>query len=177
MEFHLQACYYKGRFFLSGLVFSLYFMNPAFAGPEFGPSKPETTGNENHIGSSSPVKVALIDVVVSGTVLDNGGEPIPGVTVSVPGTNIGTATDLSGKYSLSVPEGSTIVFSFIGFETQSVEVGDQSVIDITLMEDIASLDEVVVVGYGTVKKSDLTGSVSSISAEVFEDQAMTQLTD
>src|SRR5690606_19821932 len=84
----------------------------------------------------------LAEVKVSGTVLDSGGSPIPGVTVSVLGTTIGTATDLNGAYALSVPEGATLVFSFIGFETQNVEVGDRSVIDITLMEDIASLDEV-----------------------------------
>src|SRR5690606_17924612 len=94
-------------------------------------------------------KKAMVEVTVSGTVVDNNGEPIPGVTVSVPGTSTGTATDLDGRYALTVPEGSTLVFSFIGFETQQVEVGDRSVIDITLMEDMTSLDEVVVVGYGT----------------------------
>src|SRR5690606_10068604 len=88
--------------------------------------------------------VATIDVSISGTVLDQNGDPIPGVTVSVSGTGIGTATDIDGKYSLSVPEGSTLIFSFIGFEPQSILVGDQSIIDVTLSEDISSLDEVVV---------------------------------
>jgi TonB-linked SusC/RagA family outer membrane protein len=88
------------------------------------------------------------------------------VTVSVPGTNVGTATDLDGKYSLSVPDGSTLVFSFIGFETQDIEVGVQSVIDVTLNEDMASLDEVVVVGYGTMRKSDLTGSVVKADLDI-----------
>jgi TonB-linked SusC/RagA family outer membrane protein len=110
-------------------------------------------------------KAVMVEVTVTGTVVDNAGQPVPGVTISVPGTTIGTATDLDGRYSLSVPEGSTLVFSFIGFETQKIEVGDQSVIDITLSEDMASLDEVVVIGYGTVKKSDLTGSVSTIEPE------------
>src|SRR5690606_35171440 len=95
------------------------------------------------------------DVTVSGTVTDPNGEPIPGVTVSVPGTTIGTATDLDGRYSLTVQEGSTLVFSFIGFEPQSIAVGDRSVIDVVLSEDMASLEEVVVVGYGTQKKSHL----------------------
>src|SRR5690606_29184305 len=72
---------------------------------------------------------------------------------------------INGNYSLNVPEGSTLVFSFIGFETQRIEVGDRSVIDVALTEDMASLDEVVVVGYGTQKKSDLTGSVSSVSSD------------
>ena len=102
------------------------------------------------------------EVTVNGTVVDANGEPIPGVTISVPGTTLGTATDLNGRYTLSVPEGSTLVFSFIGFESQSVQVGGRSVIDIILREDLASLEEVVVVGYGVQKKSDLTGSVVRI---------------
>ena len=105
------------------------------------------------------------EVTVSGTVTDANGEPIPGVTVSVPGTTIGTATDLEGRYTISVPDGSTLVFSFIGFETQSVQVGDQSLIDITLTEDMASLDEVVVVGYGIQKKATITGAISTTSGE------------
>src|SRR5690606_28201523 len=81
---------------------------------------------------------AVEEVTVTGTVTDESGEPIPGVTVSIPGTGIGTATDLDGKYSLSVPDGSTLVFSFIGFQTQQIAVGDQSVINVTMAEDISS---------------------------------------
>jgi len=105
------------------------------------------------------------DITISGTVTDQNGEPIPGVTVSIPGTGFGTATDIDGRYSLSVPEGSTLVFSFIGFESQRIAVGDRSVIDITLSEDMSSLDEVVVIGYGTQQKSDLTGAVGSVKNE------------
>lgn len=115
-----------------------------------------------------PEKALVVEVTVSGTVVDNNGEPIPGVTVSVPGTTIGTATDLDGKYSLLIPQGSTLVFSFIGFETQTIEAGDQSVIDITLNEDMASLDEVVVVGYGEQSKVRVTGSVSSVKSKDIE---------
>src|SRR5690606_17918675 len=104
----------------------------------------------------------MVDVTVSGTVSDQKGEPLPGVTVSVTGTSIGTATDLDGRYAITVPEGSKLAFSFIGFESQTVEVGGRSVIDITLMEDMASLEEVVVVGYGTQKKRDVTGAVNNI---------------
>src|SRR5690606_27398170 len=109
-----------------------------------------------------------IDVTVSGTVTDNAGEPLPGVTVSIQGTTIGTATDIDGRYSVSVPEGSTLVFSFIGFETQRVSVGDQSLINIILEEDISSLSEVVVVGYGVQRRRDVTGSVASLSKERLE---------
>src|SRR5690554_1793708 len=116
-----------------------------------------------------------VDITVSGTVTDQNGEPLPGVTVSVPGTVIGTATDLDGRYSLTVPEGSTLSFSFIGFETQSVPVDDQSVVNVTLVEDISSLDEVVVVGYGTQKRADIIGAVSEVSADQLEGRNVSQL--
>ncbi|MEX2592033.1 MAG: TonB-dependent receptor, partial [Anditalea sp.] len=103
------------------------------------------------------------------------GEPIPGVTVSVPGTAIGTATDLEGNYVLTVPDGATLVFSFIGFESQNISIGDQAVINVTLKEDISSLEEVVVVGYGTQTKANLTGAVSSVSGEVLESRPLVNL--
>jgi TonB-linked SusC/RagA family outer membrane protein len=104
-----------------------------------------------------------IDVEISGTVVDESGAPIPGATVSVKGTSIGTATDLDGRYSLSVPEEAILVFSFIGFESQEVEVGNQKMINVTLVEDVSSLEEVVVVGYGTQKRENLTGAVSTVT--------------
>src|SRR5690606_35848284 len=110
---------------------------------------------------------AYFDVTVKGTVTDASGEPIPGVTVSIPGTGIGTATDLDGNYSLTVPEGSTLVFSFIGFTSQSIVVGNQTEINVTMVEDVASLDEVVVVGYGSVRRENLTSSVSSLNERDF----------
>src|SRR5690554_632064 len=98
---------------------------------------------------SEPVSILDAEVEISGTVTDINGEPIPGVTVSVERTSTGTATDLEGRYSIVAPEGSTLVFSFIGFETQRIAVGDRTVLDVVLNEDLASLDEVVVEGYGT----------------------------
>jgi len=91
---------------------------------------------------------------------------LPGVNVIVKGTNIGTVTDLEGDYSLDVPgEDATLVFSSVGYVSEEIAINGRSVIDLTLAPDITSLEEIVVVGYGTVKKSDLTGSVSSIKAD------------
>lgn len=94
------------------------------------------------------------------------GEPLPGVNILVQGTTQGTITDNNGKYTLpNVSESSVLIFSFIGYIQETITVGDQTVIDVALIEDITSLQEVVVVGYGTVRKSDLTGSVASVKAD------------
>lgn len=119
----------------------------------------------NQLDNIGEKVLKAVDVTVSGTVLDQNGDPVPGVTVSVSGTGIGTATDLDGKYTLSVPDGSTLVFSFIGFEAQRIPVGDQSIIDVTLSEDISSLDEVVVVGYSSKRQSELSSSVAVIGED------------
>ena len=104
---------------------------------------------------------------ITGTVTDSNHEPLIGVNVTVKGNSgIGTITDIDGKYTLSVPaEKTMLVFSYIGYASQEVVAGTQSVINVVLKDDAQALDEVVVVGYGTMKKSDLTGSVGSISSE------------
>ena len=89
---------------------------------------------------------------VSGKVTDDSGEGIPGVNVVIKGTIIGSITDFDGNYQVSVDENSTLVFSFVGFASQEIEVGTRSVINIALSQDVRALDEVVVVGYGTQKK-------------------------
>lgn len=117
------------------------------------------------------------DITITGTVENESGEPVPGATVYVPNTGIGTTTDSEGKYTITVPEGSTLVFSFIGMATQNVAINGRTVIDVVLTEEATSLNEVIVVGYGTVKKSDLTGSVERVRAEDFKNQSVTQLTE
>jgi TonB-linked SusC/RagA family outer membrane protein len=103
---------------------------------------------------------------VSGLVSGQDGEPLIGVSISVKGTTVGTVTDLEGNYSLSdVPDDATLIFSYIGMVTQEIAVGNQTSINITLEEDVLGLDEVVVVGYGTQRKIDLTGSIASVSEE------------
>ena len=92
-------------------------------------------------------------------------EPLPGVNIIEKGTSNGTVTDLNGQYSINVSEGATLVFSSVGYTTEEVEVGDRSVVNLSMAQDIQQLQELVVVGYGAVKKSDLTGSVSSVKSE------------
>lgn len=106
---------------------------------------------------------------ITGTINDGSGMPLPGVTILVEGTTRGAVSDLEGKYSISVQEGEILVFSFIGFTSQRVTVSSQSVIDVELLEDDKSLEEVVVVGYGTQRKSDLTGAISSVSSEELQE--------
>src|SRR5688572_6653846 len=113
---------------------------------------------------------------VSGTVTDQQNQPLPGVNVLVKGSTQGATTDANGKYQMAVPNSNAILtFSFIGFTSEERVVGNQTVVDVKMQEDIQSLQEVVVVGYGTVKKSDLTGSVSSIKADAFKDMPLTSV--
>jgi TonB-linked SusC/RagA family outer membrane protein len=105
------------------------------------------------------------NVIVSGRVISE-GQSLPGVNVVIEGTTIGTVTDIDGNYSIQIEgENKTLIFSFIGYKTQREEVGGRSVIDVEMVEDISLLGEVVVLGYGSVRKSDLTGAVSSIKGE------------
>lgn len=103
--------------------------------------------------------------LVSGTVTDAGGEPVIGANITVKGTTNGTVTDLDGHFTLEAPAGSLLVVSYIGYLTKEVPAGDRTELSIRLTEDTQHLDEVVVVGYGVQKKSDLTGSVANIKAE------------
>lgn len=110
--------------------------------------------------------IAAVPIGISGKVSDESGLPMPGVNIIEKGTTNGTTTDVNGIYSLMVPEEDAIlVFSFIGYTTQEVAVSGRSSIDVALVVDVQSLEEVVVIGYGTQKKANLTGSVSTIGAE------------
>ena len=102
---------------------------------------------------------------IKGIVVDATGEPLIGVNVSVKGTTIGIITDIDGKYTLEVPTNATLVFSYIGYRTQELSVGNQTTINITMQEDTQNIDEVVVVGYGVQKKETVTGSVSTLKGD------------
>lgn len=112
--------------------------------------------------------------VVTGTVTSGeDGLPIPGASVIVKGTTIGTATDLDGRYSLNVPqENNTLVFSFVGSVTQEVNIGNRSQVNVVLQPDTRSLEEVIVTGYGTQPKREVTGAVTSVRGELIENLPM-----
>lgn len=116
----------------------------------------------NIVSKASEIK----EVEVTGIVLDSQGLPLPGVTVMVKGTTTGVATDLDGRYSITVPDTESIlVFTFIGFNSQEISVGNQSTINVTLAENLADLDEVLVVGYGVQKRGTITGAVSEVKSD------------
>jgi TonB-dependent starch-binding outer membrane protein SusC len=103
--------------------------------------------------------------VVTGTIKDTDGAQMPGVSIFEKGTSNGTTSDVDGKFSLSVSPGAVLTFTFIGMAVKEVTVGSQTSLDVVLEADVSQLDEVVVIGYGTAKKSDLTGSVVSITGD------------
>lgn len=115
---------------------------------------------------SAPLSVTLPDKTITGKVTDATGEALPGTNVLVKGTTIGDITDVNGDFRVDVPdENSILVFSFTGFVTQEIVVGNQTTINVTLKQDDLLLNEVVVVGYGEIKKSDLTGAVASVQTK------------
>ena len=110
--------------------------------------------------------LAYAQKTVTGTVKDATGEPMIGVSVVVDGTSNGGVTDLNGRFTIQrVPNNGTLKFSYVGFKDQKVSVVGKSAIDVVMKEDAMGLDEVVVVGYGTQKKSDVTGSITSVGSE------------
>ena len=112
------------------------------------------------------------DKVVRGKVVDGGNKStLPGVNVVVKGTSVGTSTDVEGNFTISVPnESAVLVFSFVGFTSQEVVVGNKTTLEVSLESDSKALSEVVVIGYGSVRKSDLTGAVATIKAEQLMDK-------
>lgn len=112
-------------------------------------------------------------LTVTGTVVEQNGEPVIGATVMEKGTANGTSTDIDGNFTINVDVKGTLVVSYIGYETQELKVDGRTRIDITIKENEQVLDEVVVVGYGTMKKSDMTGAISSVSGKDLAKRATT----
>lgn len=129
-------------------------VSPAFA------ADAQVNGKDN-----VSVHETLQSKTVTGVVVDAAGVPVIGANVIVKGTTVGTITDFDGNYSLEVPENAVLQISYIGYLTEEVTVGNKSSINVTLKEDSQALDELVVVGYGTMRKSDVTGSIATAKGE------------
>lgn len=130
-----------------------------------------TIETENDLPMDAKAKIP-----VTGKVTDRNGEPLIGVSVKIKGTNTGASTDVNGQYSLNIPDGNnTLVFTYIGYITQEIPLSNRTVINVSMQEDAANLDEVVVIGYGTQKKTNLTGAVSTVSSKVLESRPITNL--
>lgn len=120
---------------------------------------------DNGLVVISPQDRDVKDIVVRGQVSDTQGETLPGVSVKIKGTAIGTSTDADGRFTLNVPDNSTLVFTFIGFISKEVLVNGKTTIDVQLAPDSRALDEVVVIGYGSQKRSEITGAISTVSGK------------
>lgn len=110
------------------------------------------------------------DGIVKGLVVDQSGEPLIGVSITVKGQTTGTVTDVNGRYSLKAAPGTTLVFSYIGYTPKEVKANSGKELNVTLAQSTANLDEVVVIGYGTMKKRDLTGAISQVGAEKLKER-------
>ena len=122
-----------------------------------------------------PTELIAQSITISGTVTDSNKEAVIGANVLLKGTSTGTITDVEGKYQLTVPENGTLVFSSVGYTSQEIAVNKRRIINVTLSDDIMLIDEVVVVGYGTVRKSDLTGSVGKVTTSELNQLSTTDI--
>lgn len=135
------------------------------------------TGNTIAIqAKASQSKPAVPTKKISGTVTDSNGEPIIGANVSVKGTTTGTITDVDGRFSLDAAQGQIILVSYIGYSPKEIQISNQTSYAISMSEDSLNLEEVIVVGYGTMKKSDLTGSISNIKSDKLLNRPVTNIT-
>jgi TonB-linked SusC/RagA family outer membrane protein len=121
-------------------------------------------------------KAQEVDKTISGTVVDDKGEPLPGVSIVVKGTQQGTSTDVDGKYQLSIPDGpAVLIFSFVGYVSAEKTVDNATVVDVILATDTKSLQEIVVVGYGTQKRANVTAAISSVPMSEIKDMPVSNV--
>ncbi|MFC4096592.1 SusC/RagA family TonB-linked outer membrane protein [Euzebyella saccharophila] len=151
------------RLLLKKHYLSLYTLALCTASYGNSPSLNEASISEK---KNSETSVLYQESTITGTILDNNGQPLPGASVIEKGTSNGTQTDFDGNFELEISTANaTLVISYIGFASQEIALDGQTSINVSLQEDAAHLDEVVVIGYGTQKKSDLTGAVGSVKSE------------
>jgi TonB-linked SusC/RagA family outer membrane protein len=126
------------------------------------------------LGNKAPLyKLQSQNIDVHGTVINEEGTPLVGVSVTVGGTNTGTSTGPDGTYTINAPENGTLNFSYVGYKSQVVNVSSRTTIDITMEKDVSTLSDIVVIGYGTQKKRDLTGSIAVVKGEDIAKQPST----
>ncbi|WP_298709662.1 carboxypeptidase-like regulatory domain-containing protein [Chitinophaga sp.] len=126
----------------------------------------------------APYEAAAFDRKITGRVTDGTGGGLPGVTIALKGASTGTVTDVNGEYSLNVPDtGAVLIFRFVGYNTQEVAVGSQARVDVVMTTSAKGLNELVVVGYGTQKKVNLTGAVTAVRAEELVNLAPSNLSN
>lgn len=118
---------------------------------------------------------AHAQIEVKGTILSEDGNGLPGASVLETGTTNGTISDVDGKFIISVAEGASLTVSFLGYETMNVPINGRSILNIELQPLLSGLEEVVVVGYGTQRRKDLTGSISSVSSTDIENQPLASI--
>src|SRR5690606_37110264 len=125
---------------------------------QFNPIIAETANNEIVLSEEQ-------QIAVSGKVSDENGEPLIGVSIMIEGTTLGVVTDINGNYSINASDTDVLVFQYVGMQNQRILVGNKKTIDVILIEDSTLIDELVVIGYGTVKKSNVSGALSTVSAK------------
>lgn len=161
-NYHLERLFFQK----AGVLALALTLSPALQATDVLPS-PGGLKNANEIMQENKI---------AGVVSDLNGDPIPGVSIIVKGTTIGTTSDMDGRYLLeNVPAGSTLVFSFIGMQTQEIPVGHKTQLHVTMSEQAIGLNEVVAVGYGVARKSDVTGASSSLKTDEFVKRPITRI--
>ena len=140
------------------------------------PASPDRGGLLNQAGTDVPANAPVQVRTVNGTVRDAKGETLPGVNVLLRGTQRGVTTSVDGRYQIEVTDNaSTLIFSYVGYLSQTVTVGSRSTVNITLLDDAKALSEVVVVGYGTRKREDVSGAVTQVDADLITHQPITSI--
>lgn len=131
-------------------------------------------GNQRLFAYENPELTDFQQITVTGVVNDENGNPMPGVNVVIEGTNVGAITDVDGKFSINVSsQDAVLLISFIGYNQQRVRIAGRTTINVSMEPSVSALDEVIVVGYGVAKKSDITGSIASVKSEALQNLTMT----
>ena len=167
-------CHVKSKIIMTTMLFflcNIFLLHATVLSEDNASVKGDNAPFENNFPAG-----LMQNIAVTGTVLDNYGETMPGVNITVKGTQIGTISGANGEFSINIPNNEAIlVFSYIGFATKEVLVGSQRQLNVTLIEDTRQMDEVVVVGYGTQKKVNMTGSVSSVDLSKMDNRPIVSL--